>query len=167
MRIQIKHILFVSLLPLVLTPSAMAGGYFDIEKAKKFLANGEDSCVLAVASKTKDGHIVSPVYCIWDGVARKGTIHEVNSCMLGSFDLGLGKYGPIPSEAFGVNSKETLGKSCTKEMVDQILNTIPMSHFHPRLGKSAFQKWSKNYEKNVQKLELIVLYDKFSIWIKD
>jgi hypothetical protein len=131
----------------------------EIGKAKTFIERNA-SCVLAVATPADSNSIISPIFCIWDGVYNQGTINEGTSCMLGSIDLMTGAYGSFPGYV-GVNSNETLNKKCTRELVDSILHKIPMEHFHPGMGSAPFEKMIRKEEPKI-----VVLFDKYKLWSK-
>lgn len=89
--------------------------------------------------------------------------------MLGSFDAQTGMYDTLDARFFGgLISKETLGRKCTRKMVDDILHHIPFSHFHPDWSNDPFEKWFKddrysNGDSDIH-LKTTVIYDQFQLW---
>lgn len=112
------------------------------------------ACRVAITG-VENGLAINPVYCIWDGVANPGSIHEHKGCFLGRFDTETSdatrRYSPILNMGAGLQARSQPDGSCTKELIVKMLTEYPMKEFLSYGGSKepvlvSFRKQSKNFQ---------------------
>ena len=63
------------------------------------------------------------VYCVYDGVIRKGTIEEKSGCMATSYDLSKNEYRPfLNTNIYAPEESMVVGSPCSKDIVVKLLS---------------------------------------------
>ena len=119
-------------LALLTTSISFAGlSKINTEKAKAFLAKS-GACVVAFSSQSENT-VVNPVYCVWNGVANAGTIHESTGCFVGRYDMeapsGARQYSPMWNSGAGLQARSQPNGSCTREIILKMLTEYPLEEY--------------------------------------
>lgn len=101
------------------------------EKMRSFLDKTK-ACRVAFAAV--DGpSLVNPIYCVWDGIANTGTIHESRGCFVGRFDSEISdpnhRYSPLLNSGAGLQGRSQPDGPCTKDLILKMLTVYPMSDY--------------------------------------